>query len=78
VPALFMFTGMHGDYHRATDTADKVNADGVAAVARLTARVARAVADRPARLGFAAPQWARGGAPSGGRADGDAPAGEGP
>jgi hypothetical protein len=62
VPALFFFTGMHGDYHRSTDTWDKVNVDGAAKVARLAARVARAVADRPQRLAFAAPQWSRGGA----------------
>jgi Zn-dependent M28 family amino/carboxypeptidase len=62
VPSLFMFTGMHGDYHRASDTADKVNADGVAQVARLAARVVRAVADRPQRLVFVEPQWTGGGA----------------
>jgi len=62
IPSLFMFTGMHGDYHRSSDTADKVNAEGVAAVARLAARVVRAVADRPQRLAFTAPQWTRGGA----------------
>ena len=25
IPALFLFTGFHPDYHRATDTADKIN-----------------------------------------------------
>jgi hypothetical protein len=62
VPALFLFTGMHGDYHRASDTWDKVNADGVAKVAALTERIARAVADRQDRLSFVAPQWTRAGA----------------
>jgi aminopeptidase YwaD len=59
VPALFLFTGMHEDYHRATDTWDKVNVDGLAKVARLAARVARLVADRPQTLAFAAPEWTR-------------------
>jgi len=76
IPALFMFTGMHGDYHRATDTADKVNAEGIAAIARLAARVVRAVADRPARLAFAPPQWTRGGAVGGGA--GEPPTGDSP
>jgi Zn-dependent M28 family amino/carboxypeptidase len=71
VPALFMFTGMHGDYHRATDTWDKVDADGVARVARLAARVTRAVADRRERLAFVAPEWTRGGPM--GAAHGEAP-----
>ena len=61
VPALFLFTGMHSDYHRASDTWDKINAEGLAGVARLAYRVARAVADRPAALAFAAPSWTRGG-----------------
>ncbi|HEX3694736.1 MAG TPA: M28 family peptidase [Polyangia bacterium] len=61
VPALFLFTGMHGDYHRVSDTWDKVNADGLAKVARLAYRVARGVADRPAALAFVAPNWTRGG-----------------
>ncbi|HVR62297.1 MAG TPA: M20/M25/M40 family metallo-hydrolase [Polyangia bacterium] len=61
VPALFLFTGMHPDYHRVSDTWDKVNTDGLVKVARLAYRVARAVADRPAPLAFVAPSWTRGG-----------------
>ncbi|HDY65417.1 MAG TPA: M20/M25/M40 family metallo-hydrolase [Phycisphaerae bacterium] len=34
VPTLFFFTGFHRDYHRRTDTAEKINLPGVAAVAR--------------------------------------------
>jgi hypothetical protein len=62
VPALFLFTGMHSDYHRVSDTWDKVNVDGLVKVARLAFRVARLVADRPAPLAFVAPSWTRGGA----------------
>jgi hypothetical protein len=32
-PVLYFFTGAHGDYHRSTDTADKINAEGIARVA---------------------------------------------
>jgi hypothetical protein len=62
IPALFLFTGLHGDYHRATDTWDKINGDGLARTARLAFRVVRAVADRDARLAFVEPQWTRPGA----------------
>jgi hypothetical protein len=49
VPVLFLFTGAHGDYHRPTDTADKVDPRSLAAVARLAYRAARAAADAPER-----------------------------
>ena len=52
IPVLHFFTDLHGDYHRATDDADKINAAGEARVVELALRVARAVADRPARLTF--------------------------
>jgi hypothetical protein len=50
VPVLFLFTGAHADYHRPSDTADKIDADGLEAIARLAYRAARAAADRDARL----------------------------
>jgi aminopeptidase YwaD len=65
VPALFLFTGMHADYHRIGDTWEKVNADGLVKVAQLAYRVAAVVADRPALLAFVAPSWTRGGGASG-------------
>ncbi|HYG66314.1 MAG TPA: M20/M25/M40 family metallo-hydrolase, partial [Anaeromyxobacteraceae bacterium] len=49
VPVLFLFSGPHADYHRPTDTAEKVDAAAVAAVARLAHRAARAAADRTER-----------------------------
>lgn len=58
VPALFLFTGLHCDYHRGSDTWDKINADGVVKVARLASGVARIVADRAERLTFDSPTWA--------------------
>jgi hypothetical protein len=50
VPVLFLFTGAHADYHRPTDTADKIDAAGLAAVARLAYRAARGAAERDGRL----------------------------
>lgn len=57
IPALFLFTGLHPDYHRATDTWDKINAEGLAKSARLAYRVALALADRQEKLAFVAPKW---------------------
>jgi hypothetical protein len=40
VPVLFFHTGGHDDYHAPGDTADKINAAGMAEVARLGLRIA--------------------------------------
>jgi len=32
IPACFFFTGIHPDYHRSTDTVDKINWNGLAAI----------------------------------------------
>jgi hypothetical protein len=47
VPVLFFHTGSHPDYHRPTDTAEKIDADGLARVAAVAARVIEDVAGRP-------------------------------
>jgi Peptidase family M28/PDZ domain/PA domain len=39
VPVLFFYTGGHGDYHRPSDTADKIDATGMARVASVGTRV---------------------------------------
>jgi hypothetical protein len=38
-PVLFFHTGVHADYHRPSDTADKLNAEGMARIAAVGARV---------------------------------------
>ncbi|HET7826401.1 MAG TPA: M20/M25/M40 family metallo-hydrolase [Anaeromyxobacter sp.] len=50
VPVLFLFTGAHADYHRPSDTAEKIDAGGLAAIATLATRLARDAADRGERL----------------------------
>src|SRR5918993_389135 len=35
VPVLFFFTGSHEDYHKPSDTADRVNYEGEAQILRL-------------------------------------------
>jgi Zn-dependent M28 family amino/carboxypeptidase len=70
-PAVFFFTGTHGDYHRPGDTVDKIDADGLRKVAAVAANAVRALADREARLPFVRVTPAV--APSSGRAGGYGP-----
>lgn len=44
IPSIALFTGLHADYHRATDTADKVDAEGTAKVLRIAFGIARRLA----------------------------------
>jgi Peptidase family M28/PDZ domain len=55
VPVAFLFTGVHDDYHRPSDTADKINAAGEERVATLAARLALAVTEADERLAFVDP-----------------------
>jgi hypothetical protein len=64
VPVLHLFTGSHTDYHRPTDTADRINADGMARLALVVEDIVRALATQPERpryIEVAAPAFARGG-----------------
>jgi hypothetical protein len=64
VPVLHLFTGSHADYHRPTDTADKINYQGMARLADLVTALVRELAsspERPAYIEVASPQFARGG-----------------
>lgn len=51
-PVLHFFTDVHEDYHRPTDDWEKINADGIVAVADLAADVVRRLAARSAPLTF--------------------------
>jgi membrane-associated protease RseP (regulator of RpoE activity) len=57
VPVLFFHTGHHADYHRPSDTADRINAAGMARVAAVAARVLvdLAGAPRPAYVSLSPP-----------------------
>jgi aminopeptidase N len=50
VPAVQIFTQAHLDYHRATDTADKVDAAGLVKVATLVKEAVAYLAERPEPL----------------------------
>lgn len=45
IPVLHFFTGNHADYHRATDTSDKLNIEGMARVTDLVLGIALDIAD---------------------------------
>jgi hypothetical protein len=47
IPVLFFFSGLHRDYHRPTDTADKVNYWGMEKVVELGDRTVEALANLP-------------------------------
>jgi aminopeptidase YwaD len=42
IPVLFFFTGTHDDYHKPSDTADKINYEGQARVVSLVSDIVRA------------------------------------
>lgn len=52
IPVLFFFTGLHGDYHRPTDTADKMDFKATARVVEFAGAVAVNLAQISDRLEF--------------------------
>ena len=52
VPVLFFFTGTHDDYHKPSDTAEKVNSEGAARISEFVRDIAVAVANEPQRIAF--------------------------
>lgn len=52
IPVFFFFTGDHKDYHRPTDTADKINYAGMAKVCGMVADVADYLATVPDRPNY--------------------------
>jgi hypothetical protein len=52
-PVLMFFTGPHADYHRPSDTPEKINAEGLQTVVRLAFRTAATLAQRVEPLTFA-------------------------
>lgn len=53
IPVVHFFTGNHADYHRSTDTSDKINATGVAQIAATSADLAERIAQPKVVLPFA-------------------------
>ena len=53
IPVLSFFTGSHDDYHRPTDTADKVDFVGLERITRFATSLIQDVAESPERIDFA-------------------------
>ncbi|MGA9365813.1 MAG: M28 family peptidase [Bacteroidota bacterium] len=53
IPVLFFFTGVHPDYHKPSDTWDKINVDGEQAILEYVEKIALEVADRGEKPVFA-------------------------
>jgi Peptidase family M28/PDZ domain/PA domain len=58
IPVLFFFSGTHEDYHKPSDTAEKINYEGQAKIVGYVAEIARAIERGDARPAYA---LARGG-----------------
>jgi hypothetical protein len=52
IPVLFCFTGLHPDYHRPTDTSDKINVSGMKRVADFSERILIELTTDPKRPEF--------------------------
>jgi hypothetical protein len=52
IPVLFFFSGLHGDYHKPSDTWEKVNGKDSAEVVDLVYEIARELATQPDRPQF--------------------------
>ncbi len=55
LPVLFFFTGFHEDYHKATDTKEKINSVGEARIAKYVESVLLDLAGRPDKIAFTRP-----------------------
>jgi aminopeptidase YwaD len=62
-PVLFLFTGAHGDYHKPSDTADRIDPEGIVRVVNFVEPVVVATASAPERIAYVE---VKGGAPAGG------------
>jgi hypothetical protein len=64
IPVIHFFTGAHGDYHRPSDDADKLNIPGIRRISSLVAETAAGLAESPGRPTYQetkAPQLGSGG-----------------
>ena len=64
IPVLNFFTGAHEDYHRPTDTADKLNTEGLERIAKFAQQIVLDLARAPERPDFARVERSEAGAGS--------------
>jgi hypothetical protein len=70
IPILFFFSGLHADYHRPSDTSEKIDAAGAIKVLSIAAGAAERIANAPAKLQYTEVKEDR---PQGGAASGGSP-----
>jgi len=78
VPSLFFFSGLHSDYHKPSDTWDKIDAPDAAELLSMVAEVTDDLRDEPGRPQFVKAAPAPHGEAPGGPATGSASGGYGP
>ena len=59
IPVLFFYSGAHTDYHKPSDTADKINIDGAMKVLSLVYKLANTVASEAQKITYAEVQVPR-------------------
>src|SRR5207248_3716978 len=52
IPVLFFFSGLHSDYHKPSDTWEKINPHGAAELLAMVSDIATEIATEPARPKF--------------------------
>jgi Zn-dependent M28 family amino/carboxypeptidase len=73
VPTLFFFSGLHADYHKPSDTADKINSNDAAKLLDYVAELTTRLADAPDRPQFVKVAPERAPVAGGGRSSGYGP-----
>jgi hypothetical protein len=63
IPVLFLFTGTHTDYHKPSDTAEKINFEGLTKITGYVSSIAKSIDANPTRPTYKVAQTA----PTGGR-----------
>jgi aminopeptidase YwaD len=53
IPVLFFFTGTHEDYHKPSDTVDKINFDGLNSVITYVSKIVKSIDENPKRPTYA-------------------------
>ncbi|MBA4121649.1 MAG: M20/M25/M40 family metallo-hydrolase [Acidobacteria bacterium] len=53
IPVLFFFTGTHTDYHKPTDTAEKINYQGLLKITNYVSEIVKAIDGNPAKPTYA-------------------------
>ena len=49
IPVLFFFTGTHGDYHKPSDTAEKINFEGLLRIENFVAEIIKSLVENPSK-----------------------------